>query len=559
MKWLKNRNRFLSEAKIGDVILPRQKKEFIRKWGKSYLEYEEIEASSNIDQGVWKLSEEDKRLVLGTFFDVDMNSLYNLFNRLPDKVIDVVKMSIDITLLDERKSNKFSRVLSNFDLKSPSLDEIYLFYENIFRKISVSETKNDEILLRDETGRPVMGEDNKPIKVKKEKGEIIFSKNLVNLYAFLNDYNDCQLDDEEKVSDDFMRELQRGLISRVKNYASEDFSGGNYEIDFGLFQQDMYLSILHNPKDILNMSISKFYTSCQHLYTGGYSSRVIGNVFDPNSVPAYLKFDSPILEGGEKISDQVPISRSIIRNLHNFDSNSSIRMAFDRSYPDRMEDVIHRMIEKYSKNKRTTNPYGNTYVFSPDIPLDASVNDPYMDRMNLRNYKYLGVNTKVLNLSKTYNWSNVIISPKADIKELIIETIDIPQNLMELNLNLDFVVFRFIDIKSLSDFKFKTNNYGFDKCKLDQSILEQIKEKESKKIKLISCDISNMDFSKFDNLEELHLVYSIEGQKLSDVIGELKLGKLVISGDLLSDPENKKFISDLKRTGTKVEIEGLKL
>ena len=143
MKWLKNRNRFLSEAKIGDVILPRQKKEFIRKWGKSYLEYEEIEASSNIDQGVWKLSEEDKRLVLGTFFDVDMNSLYNLFNRLPDKVIDVVKMSIDITLLDERKSNKFSRVLSNFDLKSPSLDEIYIFYENIFRKISVSETKND--------------------------------------------------------------------------------------------------------------------------------------------------------------------------------------------------------------------------------------------------------------------------------------------------------------------------------------------------------------------------------------------------------------------------------
>ena len=42
MKWLKDRKRFLNEAKIGDVILPRQKKEFIEKWGEKYQDYEEV-------------------------------------------------------------------------------------------------------------------------------------------------------------------------------------------------------------------------------------------------------------------------------------------------------------------------------------------------------------------------------------------------------------------------------------------------------------------------------------------------------------------------------------
>ena len=557
MKWLKDRKRFLNEAKIGDVILPRQKKEFIEKWGEKYLDYEEVSATENIDQGVWKLSESDKRKVLGAFFSINVDNLYDLFKDLPIKFIELIKQSIDTTILSDDTSNKFSNVLSNFDIKNPSLDEIYLFYENIFRKISISETKNDEILLKDESGRPVMGEDKKPIKVKKEKGEVVFSKNLVNLYSFLQDYNDCYSD--EKVSDNFFAELQYGLISKVKNFAANDFSGGDYKIDFGLFQKDMYLSILHNPKDILNMSISKFYASCQHLYTGRYSSQVIGNVFDPNSIPAYIKFDSPIIWDGEKISDQVPICRTMIRNIYNFDKSETPRIAFDRVYPDRgdIEHVFYEIIKKYSKNSPNVSAYGANYIFSPDIGLHDQIESPYMDRPNLREYKYIGVNAKSLRLTKYYDWSRTIISDKSNIKELIIETTDIPANLMKLNLNLDFVVFKFIDIKSLLDFNFKTKNYGFDKCKLNQNVLEELKESE--KLKFISCDIKSIDFSKFNNLKELHLVYSLEDQKLSDVLGEMKLEKLVISGDLLSDSENKKFISDLKKNGTKVEIEGLKL
>jgi len=66
MKWIKNRNKFISEeAKLRDVILPAQKDVVSRTWGEKFLDYEEIEATDNIKQGKWKLSEEDKIEVLG--------------------------------------------------------------------------------------------------------------------------------------------------------------------------------------------------------------------------------------------------------------------------------------------------------------------------------------------------------------------------------------------------------------------------------------------------------------------------------------------------------------
>jgi len=120
MKWLKDRKRFLNEAKIGDVILPRQKKEFIAKWGEKYLDYEEVSATENIDQGVWKLSESDKRKVLGAFFSINVDNLYDLFKDLPVKFIELIKQSIDTTILSDDTSNKFSNVLSNFDINNPS-------------------------------------------------------------------------------------------------------------------------------------------------------------------------------------------------------------------------------------------------------------------------------------------------------------------------------------------------------------------------------------------------------------------------------------------------------
>ena len=79
MKWIKSRNKFINEAKIKDVILPRQSKQIKSQWGEEFLEQEEITPTDKIKQGSWVLSKEDKNLVLGEFFSVDMDDLYKIF------------------------------------------------------------------------------------------------------------------------------------------------------------------------------------------------------------------------------------------------------------------------------------------------------------------------------------------------------------------------------------------------------------------------------------------------------------------------------------------------
>jgi hypothetical protein len=58
MRWIKSRKSFLNrridEAKIRDLVLPRQAKEIAAKWGEKYLDYEETTPTTKINQGKWK-------------------------------------------------------------------------------------------------------------------------------------------------------------------------------------------------------------------------------------------------------------------------------------------------------------------------------------------------------------------------------------------------------------------------------------------------------------------------------------------------------------------------
>jgi len=559
MKWIKTRNYFLKEAKIKDVILPKQAAQVKSQWGEKWLDAEEIEPTEKIIQGVWKLSNEDKKKALGTFFENDMDEVYKVFAELPEKFTEILTKSIKVDLLPEEKIKKFGSVLANFDIKDPSLDEIFLLYENIFRKLAVGETKATEVMQRDERGRPVMGEDGKPIKIQKEAGEAIFTNNLININSFITDFNSCY--PETPVASDAIYAFTSGPVFNMRNAAGEDFSGGSYKIDFELFKKDLYLSIQHNPKDILNMSISKFYASCQHLYTGMYRNRVLGNVFDPNTIPAFLKFDTPIYWGEDKISEYVPLCRMMIRNLEGF-GEAEKKIFFDRCYPDRMKNVMDEIVTKYSQNIQTQKNYDRSYLFTPDVSDSDELDEPYMDKLGLRRGQYIGKNTKSLFIKIGQDWSNLVVSPKAKIKELIIETVDIPINLMSLSFDLEWVKFKYIKINSLSDFKFKSDSIGFEKCKFNQNVLNQVKTKntELSKLQLVGCDVLGLDLSIFEKLDELELVYCLEEEdKLENIIKGLKLKKLIISGDLMSVPENKKYISSLRKSGVKVEIKGLVL
>jgi len=67
MKWIKTRKLFINEAKVRDVIFPRQAKEVAKIWGEKYLDYEEVAPTTNIEQGKWLLSKEDKYEALKEF------------------------------------------------------------------------------------------------------------------------------------------------------------------------------------------------------------------------------------------------------------------------------------------------------------------------------------------------------------------------------------------------------------------------------------------------------------------------------------------------------------
>jgi hypothetical protein len=555
MKWIKSRTLFLSEeAKIRDIILPRQAVEVAKVWGEKWLDLEEADPTDKIKQGKWKISEEDKIEILGEFFMCDLKSVYKFFNSLPDKLNEVLKLSVKP---ENIKDEKLSKIMESFDIQKPSVDQICVLTEAVFRKISVSETTAAEIMIRDENGRPVMGEDGRPTKRKKEEGEIIFTNNLCNINTFISDFN--RLFPTDQVEAD---KFSGGNIQKLISTAS-DTVNSEYRVDYNLFSKDMYLSIKHNPKDILNMSVSKYYASCQHLYTGGYRRQLLANVFDINSIPAFILFDTPIMWGDDTISENLPLCRMQIRNIEGFtDDRKEPKIFFDRAYPDRMKNIMGTIIEKYSENKETEKDPGK-YLFTPDIPEDYEISSkPYMDRLSLEEGTLIGKNTKKLHLSNTIDWSNTIISPKAKIEEVIIETPDIPKNFLDLKLNPKWIKFKFMKINTLSAFEsIKSKSFSFDKCKFDNQILVEIKKSnpDIEKISLIACEVKGLDLSIFEELEELHLVYTLEDQKLSDVMMGLNLNKLVISTDIMTDSDNKKFISEMKRKGIKVETTGPKI
>jgi hypothetical protein len=555
MKWIKSRKNYLvEEAKIKDVILPRQAKEIKRAWGEQYLELEEIDATENIKQGRWKLSEEDKIEVLGQFFQANLKNVYEFFGNLPDKFNEIIKQSINLDLL--KSDDKWSKILDNFDIKKPTINQISILTDAIFRKISVSETTAGEIIVRDETGRPVMGDDGRPTKRRKEEGEIIFSNNLVNINTFLADYNRLFPEDQIDAS-----KFSSGEIQRLVSSSREDFGGDNYRVEVDLYGRDLFLSIKHNPKDILNMSISRFYSSCQHLYSGGYRDRVFGNVVDPNTIPAFLIFDTPIYNrDNDLISEQLPLCRMMIRNMESFDSTKEKepKIFFDRAYPDRMKDIMGRIIEKYSENKETDKE-PDTYLFTPDAPNELSIREPYMDRLNLDRGQYIGVNTTKLYLNQSYNWSKVKISPKAKISEIIIETPNIPSNFFDMQLSPDWIKIKFLKLNDFSVFQnVKTDSYAFDKCKFNGNLLDEIKNYSPnlKKLQITACQIKDLNLSKLGDIDELQLIYTLDPEYLTKALEGVNAKKLVLSGDLVSNKENKKLINSLKGKGVKVDIVG---
>ncbi len=557
MKWIKRKESFLNEAKIRDKLLPRQAQEVKNVWGEKWLDYEETHPTENIEQGKWKLEEEDKIKVLNAFFGTDMGKIFELFGKLSEKFNTALIGSIDIDLLTKTHGDKekWETILKNIDIRKPKIDLLIHIYDSIFKNLSVNETKASEIIQRDANGRPVKNDKDEIIKLKKEAGDPVYSNNLVNIGSFIESYNRCYSDDQIDMSGF----RSNSNLDNIITMAKQDH-GNDYQTSYDIFDKDVYLSITHDPKDILNMSISKFYSSCQHLYSGGYRSRVLGNIFDPNSIPAFLIFESPIFWAKEKISDHLPLSRLIIRSTETFDEQSKPKILFDRTYPDRLKTVFWEIIEKYTKNKQNRDEILE-YVWSPDIDLEDEglLHEPYMDTVSVRKGLTIGANTKNIYLSSVRDWTKVKISPKLSLESIVIETENIPEDLFKVDLKAKWIKFKFMSINDLSKFsKINTESLAFDKCKINPEMLKNIGN--LKRLRFSNCDISTIDIKSLTNIEELQLIYSLDPEsKISDVIGSLNIKELVVSTDLLNNPENKKFLNDLKSKKISIKTLGPKI
>jgi hypothetical protein len=289
-----------------------------------------------------------------------------------------------------------------------------------------------------------------------------------------------------------------------------------------------------------------------------YRGKVIGNVFDPNTIPAFIVFDSPIMWKGEVISEQLPLCRMMIRNMESFDQNDPVQIFFDRCYPDRCKDPMDKIVEKYTQMTSTGGRSGRPYYFTPDLPEDAAgnIDSPYMDRLNIDTKRYIGVNTKSITLTPNIDWSEVKISKNAKLKEIIIQSSKLPDGFLDIPMKPDWVKFKYMSLKSLQDFsKIDTESLAFDKCQIKKTVFDTLMP-QVKKLQLISCETEGVDFSRLKDVEELHLVYTINDEELIPSVSGLNLKKLVISGDLLSLKENKSFMNDLKKKGVKIEIVG---
>lgn len=562
MKWIRNRNKFLNEARLRDVILPTQAKAVAAKWGEKYLDYEEIEPTSSIEQGRWKLNYEDKMAVFSAFMDCDMDEIIQLFDDLPQAFANFI-------------SEVASENVKGIDINRPTLDQLVFIFNPVFRKISVNDTLANNMISKDDNGRPIKDSDGNMIRVEKTPGELVLSNNLVNINSAMDDYNSMvskylenNLGDKYKQSDIldsdlfYNNELQK-YVSAAKDDSNSDY---DWIYDVEIFEKDIYLSIKHNPKDILNMSISKFYSSCQHLYTGVCRSQLLANVFDPNSIPAFLLFDTPIYnKENQKISDVMPLSRMQLRKIETLDENNDVKIYFDRAYPDRMQDIFPKIVERYTSNKEAETIAGYNYIYGPDIDSgdDNKLARPYHDRIGNRiiNKKRIGSNIRSLDLSALHDWSNFIISPNNNLKELVIETTELPENLLDLKLELEWVKFKYLKLNTLEPFsKISYSAISFEKCKFDNKIFTDILKNtpDIKKLRLISCDNKTVpNFSKFKSLEELHLIYTLDSIKQLErsIRGIENLKKLGISGDLLTK-ETKPFFDSLKSKGIKIEITG---
>jgi hypothetical protein len=266
------------------------------------------------------------------------------------KLVEILNLSGKVIPLLEKAFSKhmdflYKQELQHIYSNMDSSKEAYL--KSIIKELTLFYSKEFPLL---------QGKDNNLTKP-------IFSNNKSNIFTFIKSFNTAFPQDAVDLNAIMNDRIFQGLREPIMNFDKNVND---------LAKTKLYLYITDKPADILRMSVSNFYSSCQNLYTGNKNEQLLANVFDENSKIAYLIFDSSYIDNQGNKHPFTPIARTIIR------VGEKNKIMFDVTYPSTMEQYFYKIIEKYTNLKnqgqaRSVYPYKN-------IGLPA----PYMDKYSIK-------------------------------------------------------------------------------------------------------------------------------------------------------------------------------
>lgn len=552
MNYIINRNLF--EA-IKDELSKPQLKRAVEVWGKSILDFEKAHPTDEIKQGKWKLSDEDSTEVINKMFNINLNSIVDSFQNNPfQEYYEFLKKSIDRSIYEGKDDEVLYESFDKFSVDSFDFFSLVAFQLNIFKIPNVKETLSDEVILRDENGRPIKDNEGKIQKVKKseeEKNNIIFTNNCTDAFSLMDHYNSLIKDTDKKPIRNFKNDSFTNILSLYN-----DGTNGNFDL---YPTREVYLYITHKSEDILNISVSKFYTSCQELYDGGghgqsYMKGLIYNLFDPNTMPAFLIFNEPYIKNnGEKLVDFMPLARCLIRAIYT--SNGVFKgLYFDKSYPGRMERIIHNLIKKYSDNNGDDSSF-HGYGFNFDLPKDFTIEkDPYLDNLS-QSYtnKIIGLNTKKLVID---GMDRLTISKHNNVKELVIKDEDFETNILEKLTKLEIITFQSMHLLNFEPFKdLKFKNIKISKCIVKDLFLEQLSKNDIHSLSIQSSEFTYGSLKHFSSLRKISFLYMPIVIDKSIFDNNKNLKEFEYTKDVYEI--NKEFIDSLKSLGIKTKQVGI--
>ena len=257
-------------------------------------------------------------------------------------------------ITEQFKETKISRLIRG------SINFHYIIWQSLNNEMSLQTISNISIMYGKDF-RLLQGKDN-------DFEHPIFSNNKSNLYTFIQSFNRAFPEHAINLNDIQNDKVFNGLRDPIINYRTNIRS---------IKESKLYLYITDKPDDKLRMSISKFYNSCQNLYTGGnegtsYNKKLLSNVFDENSKVAYLIFDAPFRDNMGNTQPYTSIARAMIRT-------DGKKIMFDQVYPIDMEDVMYQIIEEKT-GLENQGKNGDIYPYK-GIGLPT----PYMDTYSLKN------------------------------------------------------------------------------------------------------------------------------------------------------------------------------